>query len=262
MAVSTSGLLEVRDATLSFGAVRALDGVDLVVEQGSVAAVIGPNGAGKTSLFNAVSGLCPLTSGRILFDGRDLAGLRPDAIARLGVARTFQNLDLFPTMTVVDNVRLGRHTRMRGGLLAGGLGLTRRHEADHERSVLDVLDLCDLRHVRNDRVANLPYGLQKRVEIARAVAMEPRLLLLDEPAAGMHAEEKQLVASVVARLRRHAGVTVLLVEHDVGFVASLSDSITVLDFGRRIAAGPPGVVLHDDAVRRAYLGSVATGVPA
>jgi branched-chain amino acid transport system ATP-binding protein len=262
MAVSTASLLEVCDATLCFGAVQALDGVDVGVAEGSVTAVIGPNGAGKTSLFNAISGLCRLTSGRVLFDGRDIGGQRPDAIARLGIARTFQNLDLFPTLTVIDNVRLGRHTLMRGGLLAGGLGLTRRHEAQHEHSVLDVLDLCDLRQVRDERVASLPYGLQKRVEIARSAAMEPRLLLLDEPAAGMHAEEKQLVASVVARLRRHAGVTVLLVEHDVSFVASLSDVVVVLDFGRRIAVGPPDVVLHDDGVRRAYLGAVSSGVPA
>jgi branched-chain amino acid transport system ATP-binding protein len=260
--MSTTSLLEVRDATMVFGAVQALGGVDVAVAEGSVTAVIGPNGAGKTTLFNAISGLIRLTSGRVVFAGGDIGGLRPDAIARLGIARTFQNLDLFPTLTVIDNVRLGRHTLMRGGLLSGGLGLARRHEAEHEQAVLDVLDLCDLHHVRHERVVNLPYGLQKRVEIARAVAMEPRLLLLDEPAAGMHAEEKQLVASVVARLRRHAGVTVLLVEHDVGFVATLSDSVVVLDFGRRIANGPPDVVLNDPAVRRAYLGTVASGAPA
>lgn len=261
MAVNTT-LLSVRGATLSFGAVHALADVDVEVATGSVTAIIGPNGAGKTSLFNAISGLCRLSHGTIEFEGEPIEGLRPDAIARRGIARTFQNLDLFPTLTVINNLRLGRHTQMRGGLLAGGLGLTRRQEACHDEAVREVLELCDLHDVRHDRVAGLPYGLQKRVEIARAVAMDPRLLLLDEPAAGMHAEEKQLIASVVARLRRHNGVTVLLVEHDVSFVASLSDSIVVLDFGRRIAAGTPAEILRDDAVRRAYLGTAADEVVA
>ena len=251
-------LLEVDGLCLGFGGLTVLDGVSLQVPEGSVTAIIGPNGAGKTSLFNSVSGNYRPQAGRIVFAGADITRLAAARRAALGVARTFQNIALFPSMTVLDNVKLGRHVHLRSGLLAGGLylGPARREERrlaayiEHE-----LVDLLGIREVCSALAADLPYGLRKRVELARALAMEPRLLLLDEPAAGLTQGDREQMMALIRDLQRLRGITVLLVEHDMNVVMDLADQVVVLDFGRVIAAGTPAQVREDPAVIAAYLGS-------
>ena len=259
-AAESGNLLEVRGLSLSFGGLTVLDEVSLEVPEGSISAIIGPNGAGKSSLFNAISGSYRPQAGTIRFGGRDITHLPTPRRAALGVARTFQNLALFPSMTVLDNIKLGSHVHLRTGLLAAGLYLgrarreERRLQAAVEREVIGPLGLGD--QVRQP-AATLPYGRQKLVELARALAMRPRLLLLDEPVAGMNRAEREEMVRLIRDLRRRHGATVLLVEHDMNVVMGISDRVIVLDFGRVIAAGAPAAVRADPAVISAYLGGAA-----
>ncbi len=246
--------LVVDDVTLRFGGITALDGVGFTVEPGTVHALIGPNGAGKSSCFNVISGLYRPTSGRARYGDTDLTALAPHRLAALGIGRSFQNIALSPGSTVRDNVLLGRHALTRGGFWSGGLRLGRTAERRH---VVRVEEICGFLGV-GDRldapVGALPYGLAKRVDIARALAVEPTLLLLDEPAAGLNAVETAGMAVTIRDLRDALGISVLLVEHDMGLVMGIADRVSVLDFGRLIADGPPAAVQSDPAVIAAYLG--------
>ncbi len=253
--------LEARAVGLRFGGVRALDNVDLVVRQGEIHAVIGPNGAGKTSLLNCVSGLYRPQSGSIvLYDGderRELTRARPSRIATWGVARSFQNVELFRHMTVLENLMLGRHVHMRHRLLPSFiyLGAARNQEIVHRELVEEVIDLLEIQAVRNQPVAALSYGFQKRVELGRALCLQPAVLLLDEPMAGMNVEEKEDMARYILDVNELAGLSVVLIEHDMGVVMDISDRVTVLDFGQVIAHGAPKDVAGDSAVIEAYLGA-------
>lgn len=248
-------LLRVENVSVHFGGLKAVSQVSLEVKEGSITALIGPNGAGKTTLFNAISRLQALTEGRIWFGGTEVTNLRPADTARLGMARTFQNLRIFVNMTVLDNVLVGCHRHEKSGYWSGGLGLPRqrREEERSRQRALDALELVGLKELALVPAASLPYGQQRLVEIARALASEPRLLLLDEPAAGMNASEREYLVSRIQKIR-DAGVTVLLVEHDVDLVMDISDEINCLDYGRLIACGIPEVIRKDEKVIAAYLG--------
>ena len=254
-------LLELSDLTLRFGGVTSLSGLTMDVRGGELLAVIGPNGAGKTSVLNCVSGLYRPQAGSITLTGRDgarhaLHRLAPHRIAALGVARTFQNIELFKHLTVLDNLMLGRHVHMNGGVLSGGLywGGQRRREIEHRRAVERVLDFLHLEPLRSAVVGSLAYGNQRLVEMARALALDPHLLLLDEPTAGMNAEEKESMARFILDVHEEQGVTVVVVDHDMDVVMDIADRVVVLDFGRRIAQGSPPEVREDPAVIAAYLG--------
>ena len=252
-------LLDVQHVMLHFRGVTALADVSFAVEQGSIHAIIGPNGAGKTSILNCVSGVYRPQRGAILLEGRDIARLPPSARTRLGIARTFQNIALFKGMTVLDNLLIGRHVHQRAGVVLGGLywGPARREEIAHRAVVEDVIDFLEIQHVRKKVVGTLAYGLQKRVELARALALEPRLLLLDEPMAGMNAEEKEDMARFILDVSDERGTTIVMIEHDMGVVMDLSHRVTVLNFGERIADGAPDEVRGNRAVQAAYLGEPA-----
>lgn len=249
--------------SLTFAGLTALDRVSFEVRPGQLFAVIGPNGAGKTSIFNCISGVYRPTDGRILFRGRDLAALRPDQIAARGIARTFQSASLFPFLTVLENILLGRHHLMRTGWLAGGLWLprARREEVRHRARVEEIIEFLGLERHRTARVGVLPHGIQKRVELARALAMEPTLLLLDEPTAGMSQEETEDMARDILDINEELGITLILVEHHMGVVMDLAHEVAVLDFGRKIAQGKPEEVRAHPEVIRAYLGG-SVEVPA
>ena len=246
-------LLEVRDLTLKFGGITALGGVDLSIAEGETLAVIGPNGSGKTSLFNCVTGLYRPTSGSIALGGQSLLGLSPDRVTARGVARTFQNLRLFLHMTVLDNLMLGRHLHFRKNLLAAAMRL-RGEEVRHRARVEEIIEFLDLEAWRDSRVAGCAYGVQKRVEIGRALATEPRLLLLDEPVSGLTAEEKEEVSYWIHEIRGRFHVTVLLVEHDLRVASRLSQRMVVLDRGVKLTEGTPEEVQRHPGVIRAYLG--------
>ena len=249
-------VLDVRDLSLRFGAVTAFSGVSFSLAEGELLAVIGPNGAGKTSLFNVLSCVYRPTGGSASLRGRDLGGLSMRDLAGHGVARTLQNLGLFAHLSVLDNVLVGRHHLMRSGTLRGGLRTpaARREEAAHRDAAIAALRFCDIEALAGSRVGVLPYGVQKRVELARALAMEPSLLLLDEPVAGMSSAERAGITALVRRLHRERGLSVVLVEHDMGMVMQVAQRVVVLDFGRVIADGTPAQVQADEAVVRAYLG--------
>ena len=257
-ASQTQPLLEVHGVTLAFGAVRALDGVSLTVPEGSLFAVIGPNGAGKTSLFNCISGVYRPRPGRVVIAGRDVTGKAPHRIAHLGVARTFQNLAVFPQLTTLENILLGRHHLHRAWWFHDLFGLprSRREEARHRARVEEILDFLHLERHRDTPAGILPYGILKRIEVGRALAMDPKLLLLDEPAAGLNQEETEDLARYLLDIKEELGVTQILIEHELRFVMDLADRIAVLDFGQKIAEGKPKEVAQNSAVIEAYLGGV------
>lgn len=248
--------LQVEEISLHFGAVAALDRVSLAVAPGEICAIIGPNGAGKTSLLNCISRIYRPSRGRILFEGHDITRIPRHKVASLGIARTFQNIALFRGLTVLDNLMLGRHSHMRTGLLEAGiyLGRAQREEARHRAVVEEVIDFLGLEGVRRQVVGGLPYGVQKRVELGRALAAQPRLLLLDEPMAGMTVEEKEDMVRAILDINEEWGVTVVLIEHDMGVVMDISQHVVVLDFGKKIADGDAESVRKDPTVIRAYLG--------
>ena len=250
-------LLEVREITLRFGGVLAINNVSFTVDTGELFAIIGPNGAGKTSIFNSISQVYIPQVGEVRWKGRSIKELRPDKVAALGIARTFQNIELFPQMTVLDNLLLGRHIKMKRSWLAGSLwfGPTKQEELENRRRVEDIIDFLEIEQWRKHPVALLPYGFQKRVELGRALAMEPELLMLDEPVAGMNLEETEDMARFILDIQSELGITIVLVEHDMGLVMDIADRVLVLDFGQRIALGTPDEVQSDPAVIAAYLGS-------
>src|SRR3989441_4845756 len=250
-------LLALEGLHLNFGGVAALAGVSLEVATGDFFAIIGPNGAGKTSIFNCISGIYAPTRGRIRFDGQDITHLAPHQRARLGIARTFQNIALFKGMSVLDNVKIGRHIHLRSGRLACGLyyGRAAREERAHRVTIeRDIIELLELQDIRHKIVGTLPYGLQKRVELARALALDPIVLLLDEPTAGMNAEETEDMVRFVLYVKQVKRLTVMMIEHDIGVVMDISDRVAGLDLGRKVADGEPPEGHRGPVVIKAYLG--------
>ena len=250
-------ILRARDISLRFGGVQALTEVSFEVRPGELFSIIGPNGAGKTSMLNCISGRYSPTSGGVEFKGRDITRLTPNQRATLGLGRTFQNLALFSHMTVLDNIMVGRHHLLKNNFLTGGLywfGGAQREELEHRRHVEDIIDFLEISHIRKAVAGTLSYGLRKRVELARAIAVKPDLILLDEPMAGMNLEEKEDMARYVVDLNEEWGMTVIMIEHDMGVVMDISQRVIVLDFGRKIADGLPGEIMNDEQVKRAYLG--------
>ena len=249
-------LLEVQQVSLRFGGVQVLHDVSFTVEEKEIFSLIGPNGAGKTSMLNCISGLYKPSSGSIRFDGTDITKMKPYERTALGLARSFQNIELFKHMTVLENLMLGRHVLMKTGILSGGLywGKAQREEVAHREAVEEVIDFLEIEHIRNQPVGMLSYGLQKRVELGRALVSEPKLLLLDEPMAGMNNEEKEDMARFIIDMNEERGITILLIEHDMGVVMDLSDRVVVMDYGRKIGDGTPDEVRRNQDVIHAYLG--------
>jgi branched-chain amino acid transport system ATP-binding protein len=257
-------ILEVKKLTKDFGGLRALDSIDLTVHDGEIVALIGPNGAGKTTFFNCITGIYPPSKGEMLISTKEkkkkkLNGLKPNRVTEYGLARTFQNIRLFQNMTVLENVMIGRHCRMHAGI-PGAVFRNRRTVREEKAAVEDsysILKKIGLEKYVNDLAKNLPYGAQRQLEIARAMATEPFILLLDEPAAGMNAKETMALDSLIIRIRDQEGISILLIEHDMKLVMSLSDRIIVVDYGRKIAQGTPEEIKNNPAVIKAYLGEEA-----
>jgi branched-chain amino acid transport system ATP-binding protein len=252
----SAALLKIVDVSLSFGGLRALSSVSIDVREGSITGLIGPNGAGKTSLLNCINGVLIPQSGQIIYNGKNIVGVKTHRLARMGIARTFQGVEILSGESVIDNVLLGRESLMGSGLVSCAFRLprSRREEAQQRDQAEQVLESFDLHTLRDRRVGDLPYGLQKLVSIARAVAMDPSLLLLDEPTSGMSALEKSEIADVLTRLSATRGLTEVIIEHDVRLIRELCDDVYVLNFGQVIAEGPPEVALNDALVIEAYLG--------
>ena len=259
--LSADTLLDAQGISLSFGGTRAIRDVSFDVRRGELFAIIGPNGAGKTSIFNCISGVYRPQEGSLRLDDDELIGMAPESIAKLGVARMFQNIELFDNLTVLDNLMLGRALHMNYSVASAFIFSpnVRRQEAANREAVERIIDFLDIESHRNFPVGMLPYGVKKRVELGRALAMEPTLLLLDEPVAGMNVEETEDMARFILDVRAEMGVTMILVEHDMGLVMDLADRVLVLDFGERIALGEPAQVQADPNVIRAYLGEDLTG---
>jgi branched-chain amino acid transport system ATP-binding protein len=251
-----SEILTVSDLGKSFGGVHAVRDVSFSVSSGHIHSIIGPNGAGKTSLFNLISRVFPPSKGSILFDGRELTRCPPYSLAGLGIGRTFQNLALFPHETVLENLLVGYHARHRASILSACMFLpkARRSEAEAYATVEDIIDFLDLSTLRHKPVSSLSYGMRKRVELGRALAMKPKLLLLDEMVSGMNQEETADIARLVLHINAALGVTILMIEHDMGIVMDISDRVTVLNFGQKIASGTPDEIMSDPVVIDAYLG--------
>ncbi len=251
-------LLEVRNVSLAFGGVKALTDVSFGVRKREVFSIIGPNGAGKTSMLNCISGRYSPGQGSVVFKGKDVTRMSPNERCELGIGRTFQNLALFSHMSVLDNIMVGRHHLLRNNFFTGSLywfGGAQREELKHRRQVEDIIDFLEISHIRKATAGTLSYGLRKRVELARAVALRPDLILLDEPMAGMNLEEKEDMARYILDLNEEWGMTVIMIEHDMGVVMDVSHRIMVLDFGRKIAEGLPDEIMDNPHVRTAYLGA-------
>jgi branched-chain amino acid transport system ATP-binding protein len=262
MAAGNNTVLRLQDLHLAFGGVMALDGLSCEVRQGEIFGIIGPNGAGKTSTINCISGFYRCQEGEIYFLGQKIGGLRPDKIACLGVSRTFQNIQLYTGLSVVENLMASRHNYFKYAWLEGALyfGRARREEIMNRAIVERVIEFLDLQRYRNTVVGALPYGIRKRVDLGRSLAQEPRLLLLDEPMAGMNSEEKEDMARFILDVREEKGTTVVLIEHDMAVVMDITDRIMTLDFGRKIAEGTPDEIKRNPAVIKAYLGDESSAV--